>query len=71
MESIFVQQPQDRPVRIRLLFLAEAMFATIILSAPLLFAGAEPSTSKQVHIGVPGWLASMSGDSGVKGVIEA
>jgi hypothetical protein len=71
MESICVQQPEDRPARIKLLFLAAAMFATIILLAPLLLAGPEPYTSKQVRIGAPGWLASMPGDSGVKGAVEA
>ena len=58
------------------------MFATIVLPAPLLFAGPEPYTSSkeaappsitqsepwQFTIAAPGWMAGMNGTIGVRGV---
>jgi len=67
-------------------FVNQFLFATIVLSAPVLFAGPEsydiskeappppqpwcetPATL-EIRIGVPGWLAGVSGNSGVKGVV--
>ena len=57
------------------------MFATIVLSAPLLFAGPEPYTPKEAAppsitesepwhftIAAPGWIAGLDGTIGVRGV---
>jgi hypothetical protein len=70
-------------------FFAGAVFATIVLSTPVLFAGSEeydiskeapppppqpwcetPATL-EIRIGAPGWLAGISGDTGVKGVVDS
>ena len=57
------------------------MFATIVLSAPVLFAGPEPYTSKEVApptitqsepwhftIAAPGWMPGMTGTTGLHGI---
>jgi opacity protein-like surface antigen len=63
------------------------LFATIVLSTPVLFAGSEYDISKEtpapppqpwcetpssleIRIGIPGWMAGVSGDVGVKGVVS-
>jgi hypothetical protein len=69
-------------------FVNQFLLATIVLLAPVVFAGPEPyDISKEVpppppqpwcetpatleiRIGVPGWLAGLSGDVGVKGVVS-
>ena len=78
---------KNRLVKTKLHLLARAVFATIILSTPVLFAGSEYDISKEapppppqpwcetpqmleIRIGVPGWLAGLSGDVGVKGVVS-
>ena len=67
-------------------FVNQFLFATIALSAPVVFAGSEPydiskeappppqpwcetPATLEIRIGVPGWLAGVSGNSGVKGVV--
>jgi len=68
-------------------FVSQFLFATIVLLAPVVFAGPEPyDISKEapppppqpwcetpptleIRIGAPGWLAGVSGNSGVKGVV--
>ena len=69
-------------------FVNQFLFATIVLSAPVVFAGPEsydiskeapppppqpwcetPATL-EIRIGAPGWLAGLSGDVGVKGVVS-
>jgi hypothetical protein len=68
-------------MRIKLLFLRQAIFATSILLTSILFAGPEPYSSKeaapptitqsepwQFTIAVPGWMAGMDGTIGVRGV---
>jgi hypothetical protein len=69
-------------------FLNRFLFATIVLSAPVLFAGPEPyDISKEappppqpwcetpapleIRIGIPGWIAGLSGDVGVRGVVTS
>jgi hypothetical protein len=69
-------------------FVNQFLFATIVLSAPVLLAGPEPyDTSKEappppiswcetpspleIRIGAPGWIAGLSGDVGVKGVVSS
>jgi opacity protein-like surface antigen len=78
---------KNRLVKTKLHLVARAVFATIILSTPVLFAGSEYDISKEapppppqpwcetpqtleIRIGVPGWLAGLSGDVGVKGVVS-
>jgi opacity protein-like surface antigen len=73
-------------VKTKLHLVARAVFATIILSTPVVFAGSEYDISKEtpppppkpwcetpptleIRIGAPGWLAGVSGNSGVKGVV--
>jgi len=73
-------------VKTKLHLVARAVFATIILSTPVLFAGSEYDISKEapppppkpwcetpptleIRIGAPGWMAGVSGNSGVKGVV--
>jgi opacity protein-like surface antigen len=70
-------------------FVNQFLFATIVLLAPVVFAGPEaydmskeapppppqhwceaPATL-EIRIGAPGWLAGVSGDSGVKGVVAS
>jgi len=69
-------------MRTRLSIFTVAVFATIVLSKPLLFAGPEPyTTSKeaappsitqsepwQFTIAAPGWMAGLDGTIGVRGV---
>jgi opacity protein-like surface antigen len=74
-------------VKTKLYLVARAVFATIILSTPILYAGSGYDISKEapppppqpwcetpptleIRIGVPGWLAGLSGDVGVKGVVS-
>ena len=74
-------------MKTKLHLVAGAVFATIILSSPILYAGSEYDISKEtappppqpwcetpqpfeIRIGVPGWLAGVSGDVGVKGVVS-
>jgi opacity protein-like surface antigen len=73
-------------VKTKLHLVARAVFATIVLSTPVLFAGSEYDVSKEtpppppqswcetpptleIRIGAPGWLAGISGETGVKGVV--
>jgi len=75
-------------VKTKLHLVARAVFATIILSTPVLFAGSDYDLSKEtpppppqpwcetpqtleIRIGVPGWMAGVSGNSGVKGVVTS
>ena len=77
---------KNRLVKTKLHLVARAVFATILLSTPVLFAGPEYDVSKEIpppppqpwcqtpptleiRIGAPGWLAGVSGNSGVKGVV--
>ena len=79
---------KNRLVKTKLHFVAKALFATIILSTPVLFAGSGYDISKEtpppppqswcqtpptleIRIGVPGWMAGVSGNSGVKGVVTS
>jgi len=69
-------------MKTRLLILGASLFATLVLLAPLLFAGPEPYTgSKEVAppsitesepwqftIAAPGWVAGLDGTIGVRGV---
>jgi hypothetical protein len=69
-------------VKTKSLFFARTVFATILLLAPLLFAGPEPyTTSKEAAppsitesepwhftIAAPGWMAGLDGTIGVRGV---
>ena len=74
-------------MKTKLHLVAGAVFATIVLSTPVVFAGSEYDVSKEapppppqpwcetpqtleIRIGVPGWLAGLSGDVGVKGVVS-
>jgi opacity protein-like surface antigen len=78
---------KNRRVKTKLHLVARAVFAAIILSPPVLFAGSEYDVSKgtpppppqpwcetpptlEIRIGVPGWLAGVSGNVGVKGVVS-
>ena len=75
-------------MKTKLYLVAWAVFATIILSTPVLFAGSDYDLSKEtpppppqpwcetpqtleIRIGVPGWMAGVSGNSGVKGVVTS
>ena len=75
-------------VKTKLDIVARAVFATIILSTPVLFAGSGYDISKEtpplppqhwretpptleIRLGAPGWLAGLSGDDGVKGVVAS
>jgi hypothetical protein len=75
-------------VKTKLHLVARALFAAIILSTPVVFAGSEYDISKEapspppqpwcetpptleIRIGVPGWMAGVSGNSGVKGVVTS
>ena len=79
---------KNRRVKTKLHLLARAVFATIILSTPVVFAGSEYDISKEtpppqpqpwcetpktleIRIGVPGWMAGVSGNSGVKGIVTS
>ena len=79
---------KNRLVKTKLHLVARAVFATIILSTPVLFAGSEYDVSKEapppppqswcetpptleIRIGVPGWMAGVSGNTGVKGVVTS
>jgi opacity protein-like surface antigen len=79
---------KNQLVKTKLHLVARAVFATIILSTPVLFAGPEYDVSKEapppppqpwcempqtleIRIGVPGWMAGVSGNSGVKGVVTS
>jgi hypothetical protein len=81
-----VADDKNRLVKTKLHLVAMAVFATIILSTPVLFAGPEYDISKEtpppppqpwcetpptleIRIGAPGWMAGVSGNSGVKGVV--
>ena len=69
-------------MKTRLLILGASLFATLVLLAPLLFAGPEPyTTSKEAlpptitqsepwhfTIAAPGWVAGLDGTIGVRGV---
>jgi len=69
-------------MKTRLLILAASLFATLVLLAPLLFAGPEPYTGSkeaappsitesepwQFTIAAPGWVAGLDGTIGVRGV---
>jgi len=92
MDNLFfsdwgVDHGKNRLVKTKLHILARAVFATIVLSTPALFAGSEYDISKEtppappqpwcetpetleIRIGAPGWLAGVSGDVGVKGVVS-
>ena len=70
-------------------FVNQFLFATIVLSAPVVFGGSEPydiskeapppppqpwcetPATLEIRIGVPGWMAGVSGNSGVKGVVTS
>ena len=65
----------------RLSIFGGTVFATIVLSAPVLFAGPEPYTSKEVApptitqsepwhftIAAPGWMPGMTGTTGLHGI---
>ena len=93
MDNLFfsnlgVGDGKNRLVKTKLHLVARAVFATIILSTPVLFAGSEYDISKEapppppqpwcetpktleIRIGVPGWMAGVSGNSGVKGVVTS
>ncbi|HEY2046505.1 MAG TPA: hypothetical protein VGG93_07990 [Candidatus Udaeobacter sp.] len=75
-------------MKTKLHLVARALFAAIILSTPVVFAGSEYDISKEapspppqpwcetpptleIRIGVPGWMAGVSGNSGVKGVVTS
>jgi hypothetical protein len=75
-------------VKTKLHLVAKAVFATIILPTPVLFAGSGYDISKktpppppqpwyetpptlEIRIGAPGWLAGVSGNSGVRGVVAS
>jgi hypothetical protein len=79
---------KNRLVKTKLHLVARAVFATIILSTPVLFAGSGYDISKEtpppppppwcetpapleIRIGIPGWMAGLSGDVGVKGVVTS
>jgi opacity protein-like surface antigen len=79
---------KNRHVKTKLHIIARAVFATIILSTPVVFAGLDYDVSKEapppppqpwcqtppaleIRIGVPGWMAGVSGNSGVKGVVTS
>jgi hypothetical protein len=79
---------KNRLVKTKLHLVARAVFATIILSTPVLFAGSEYDISKEtpppppqpwcetpapleIRIGIPGWMAGLSGDVGVRGVVTS
>ena len=79
---------KNRRVKTKLHLLARAVFATIILSTPVVFAGSEYDVSKEapppppqpwcetpptleIRIGAPGWMAGVSGNSGIKGVVTS
>src|SRR5881227_1729635 len=68
-------------MRMRLSIFGGTVFATIVLSAPVLFAGPEPYTSKEVApptitlsepwhftIAAPGWMPGMTGTTGLHGI---
>jgi hypothetical protein len=69
-------------MKMKLLFFGEAIFATSVLLAPVIFAGTEPyTTSKeaapptitesepwQFTIAAPGWMPGMDGTVGLRGV---
>jgi len=69
-------------MKTRLLILGASLFATLVLLAPLLFAGPEPYTGSkeaappsitesepwQFTIAAPGWVAGLDGTIGVRGV---
>jgi opacity protein-like surface antigen len=82
-----VGEGKNRLVKTKLQLVATAVFAGIVLSTSVLFAGTEYDLSKEtpppppqpwcetpqpfeIRIGVPGWLAGVSGDVGVKGVVS-
>ena len=93
MDNLFfsnlgVGDGKNRLVKTKLHLVARAVFATIILSTPVVFAGSEYDISKEapppppqpwcetpktleIRIGVPGWMAGVSGNSGVKGVVTS
>ena len=93
MDNLFfsnlgVGDGKNRLVKTKLHLVAGAVFATIILSTPVVFAGSEYDISKEapppppqpwcetpqtleIRIGVPGWMAGVSGNSGVKGVVTS
>jgi opacity protein-like surface antigen len=70
-------------------FVNQFLFATIVLSAPVLLAGTEPydiskeapppppqpwcetPATLEIRIGIPGWMAGLSGDVGVRGVVTS
>jgi opacity protein-like surface antigen len=70
-------------------FVNQFLFATIVLSAPVLLAGPEPydiskeapppppqpwcetPATLEIRIGIPGWMAGLSGDVGVRGVVTS
>jgi hypothetical protein len=69
-------------MKTRLLIFGASLFATLVLSAPFLFAGPEPYTGSkeaappsitesepwQFTIAAPGWIAGLDGTIGVRGV---
>lgn len=68
-------------MRIELLFLRKAIFATSVLLTPVLFAGPESYTSKETvpptiaqsqpwhfTLAVPGWMPGLNGTVGLRGV---
>ena len=82
--NLGVGDGKNRVVKTKLHLVARAVFATIILSTPVLFAGSEYDVSKEapppppqpwcetppaleIRIGVPGWMAGVSGNSRSKG----
>jgi hypothetical protein len=82
-----IDDGKNRLVKTKLHLVARAVFATIILSTPVVFAGSGYDVSKEapppppqpwcetpqtleIRIGVPGWLAGLSGDIGVKGIVS-
>ena len=93
MDNLFfsdlgVGDGKNRLVKTKLHLVARAVFATIILSTPVLFAGSGYDVSKEtpppppqpwcetpptleIRIGVPGWMAGVSGNTGVKGVVTS
>ena len=73
-------------MKTKLYLVARAVFATIILSTSVVFAGSDYDISKEappppqpwcetpqtleIRVGVPGWLSGLSNDIGVKGVVS-
>ncbi|MGC2626734.1 MAG: hypothetical protein WA269_07840 [Candidatus Udaeobacter sp.] len=93
MDNLFfsdlsVGDGKNRLVKTKLHLVAGAVFAAIILSTPVVFAGSDYDISKEapspppqpwcetpptleIRIGAPGWMAGVSGNTGIKGVVTS